>query len=449
MRVTVVNLSQVALSISDGDHQAPPRAASGIPFLTIAAINNGRLEIDRATRYVPKIYFSALKPERKPQIGDVLYSVTGSIGIPAIVDDSRPFVFQRHIAIIRPDPRIIDTKYLWHTLQTEAIKEQLHSVATGTAQLTVPLSGLRGFTLPLPPLPEQRRIVAKIDSLTAKSRRARDHLDHIPRLVEKYKQAILAAAFRGDLTREWRTSQRLPAPVATRLAELLREPIRNGLSVRGSDTPPGVRSLRLSALRNCNVNLFDVRYLPIPESRAERFLLSEGDVLISRGNGTKAFVGLAALVGEISEPTIFPDTAFRLRFDPEKALPHWVARIWNAEPVRQQIENVAKTTAGIWKISQSDLDRLQLVWPTVPEQEEISKRIETAFAWIDRLAAEATNARTLIDRLDQAVLAKAFRGELVPQDPADEPASVLLERIRAERGAAPKARRGRRPAAEG
>lgn len=81
-------------------------------------------------------------------------------------------------------------------------------------------------------------------------------------------------------------------------------------------------------------------------------------------------------------------------------------------------------------------------------QAEIVHRIETAFAWIDRLATEATSARKLIDRLDQAVLAKAFRGELVPQDPADEPASVLLERIRAERGAAPKARRGRRPAAE-
>jgi len=78
------------------------------------------------------------------------------------------------------------------------------------------------------------------------------------------------------------------------------------------------------------------------------------------------------------------------------------------------------------------------------EQAEIARRIETAFAKIDRLASEATSARMLIDRLDQSVLARAFRGELVPQDPADEPANVLLERIRAERGAAPKAKRGRK-----
>lgn len=75
------------------------------------------------------------------------------------------------------------------------------------------------------------------------------------------------------------------------------------------------------------------------------------------------------------------------------------------------------------------------------EQEEIQRRIHTAFAWIDRLASEATSARSLIDHLAQAVLARAFRGELVPQGPADEPASALLERIRAERGAVPKTKR--------
>jgi type I restriction enzyme S subunit len=86
-------------------------------------------------------------------------------------------------------------------------------------------------------------------------------------------------------------------------------------------------------------------------------------------------------------------------------------------------------------LSQSALKSIELPWPSPEERKEIVRRIEAAFAWIDRLAAEATSARKLIDRLDQAILAKAFRGELVPQDPSDEPASVLLTRIRAEREA--------------
>jgi type I restriction enzyme S subunit len=70
-------------------------------------------------------------------------------------------------------------------------------------------------------------------------------------------------------------------------------------------------------------------------------------------------------------------------------------------------------------------------------QQQAVSRIDMAFAWIDRLAAEATSARKLIDHLDQAILSKAYRGELLPQDPNDEPASVLLERIRAERAGRP------------
>jgi type I restriction enzyme S subunit len=96
------------------------------------------------------------------------------------------------------------------------------------------------------------------------------------------------------------------------------------------------------------------------------------------------------------------------------------------------------------KINQAGLSRTPFPLAPFGMQQEIGERVKTAFAWIDRLAAEATRARKLIDRLDQAILAKAFRGELVPQDPSDEPASVLLERIRAERGAAP-ARVRRKP----
>lgn len=112
---------------------------------------------------------------------------------------------------------------------------------------------------------------------------------------------------------------------------------------------------------------------------------------------------------------------------------------------------VHATGSDLPHISGNDIATTPVPLPPPEEQHEIVRRIEAAFAWIDRLAAEAESARRLLDRLDQAVLAKAFRGELVPQDPADEPASVLLDRIRAERaakGAVTKGRRGRPRKAE-
>jgi type I restriction enzyme S subunit len=112
--------------------------------------------------------------------------------------------------------------------------------------------------------------------------------------------------------------------------------------------------------------------------------------------------------------------------------------------MRSIIEGLAKSTSGVNNINSTQIEQLPIKLTSIDEQGEIVRRIDAAFVWIDRLASEATSARRLIDRLDQAVLAKAFRGELVQQDPDDEPASVLLERISAERGAAPKAKRGRR-----
>jgi type I restriction enzyme S subunit len=89
--------------------------------------------------------------------------------------------------------------------------------------------------------------------------------------------------------------------------------------------------------------------------------------------------------------------------------------------------------SNVPQINNGDIAPLSIEVPPTAEQEEISRRVSAAFAWIDRLASEATSARKLIDHLDQAVLAKAFRGELVPQDPSEEHASVLVERIRVER----------------
>ncbi len=97
-------------------------------------------------------------------------------------------------------------------------------------------------------------------------------------------------------------------------------------------------------------------------------------------------------------------------------------------------------------IKASVLKEIELPDPGIDEQTEIVRRVEQLFAFADQLEARVKAAQARIDRLTQSILAKAFRGELVPQDPNDEPASVLLERIKAQRAAVPKARRGRRAA---
>ena len=162
-----VSVKEICLSVSDGDHQAPPQATSGIPFITISAFNTGHLELHKASRFVPKEYFDSLSSIRRPARGDILYSVTGSIGIAALVDIDAEFTFQRHVAILKPDHSRVSSAYLLHLLSSEMIKEQAQLIATGTAQLTIPLNGLRAFVINLPSPNEQTEIVRRVEILFA------------------------------------------------------------------------------------------------------------------------------------------------------------------------------------------------------------------------------------------------------------------------------------------
>jgi type I restriction enzyme, S subunit len=194
-----VMLSEICSSIVDGTHQAPPQTESGIPFITIAAINDGRLHIEKATRFVSSLYFEQLQPSRKPVIGDILFSVTGSIAIPALVDVDEPFIFQRHIAILKPDSSRIVSKFLFYVLNSENIKRQSQAVATGTAQKTISISRLRAFEIDLPSIEEQIEVVRLIESLFAYVERIEDSYKRACTQVEQLTPTLLNMAFRGEL----------------------------------------------------------------------------------------------------------------------------------------------------------------------------------------------------------------------------------------------------------
>lgn len=158
MELKKVKLVECCLSISDGDHQPPPKTTKGIPFVTIANITATNQFDFSNTMFVPDSYYENLDEKRKAKTGDVLYSVVGSFGIPVLIKENIPFVFQRHIAILRPDVEQIDSRYLYYTMLSRDFYAKADAVAIGAAQRTVSLTALRNMEVLLPEIKIQRCI---------------------------------------------------------------------------------------------------------------------------------------------------------------------------------------------------------------------------------------------------------------------------------------------------
>ena len=184
----MVRLANVCETITDGDHMPPPKAPEGIPFVTITNINDEH-ELDfTKTFFVPEAYYSNLSDSRRPRGGDILYTVTGSYGIPVFVRENIRFCFQRHIALIRTGPQLLN-RFLLSLLASPFMLQQGHEAATGVAQKTVSLGSLRSFQIPLPPLATQQAIVAEIEAEQALVAANRE-------LITRFEQKIQATLAR-------------------------------------------------------------------------------------------------------------------------------------------------------------------------------------------------------------------------------------------------------------
>jgi type I restriction enzyme S subunit len=339
----------------------------------------------------------------------------------------------------------IDPGYVRHYLLSA--KEYAESKASGTTFRELSGARVAELALPVAPLPEQRRIVGKVDGLTARTARARKELDRIPTLIARYKQRLLALAFSGKLTAAWRGVNCVEEPKSTTFEELIDEGPSNGWSPPSTGNSNGALSLKLTATTSGKLRLDDaaVKRVDATPPADSKFWLRTGDMLIQRANSLE-HVGATAIFEGPDATYIYPDLMMRVRVE-DAELRTYLWRYLNSDMARSYFKANATGTAGnMPKINGKVLRSLPLMKFAKAEQAEIVRRIESVFGWLGRMAADHAAAARLLPKLDAAILAKAFRGELVPQDPNDEPASVLMGRIKAEREkceAGPKRARGR------
>ncbi len=460
LRIGNLDHDTIALDFSDVQHVTPPAGAEG--------------------------------ERTRVQAGDLLVSITAELGMVALVPEGLGEAYvNQHIALARPVTSV-DARYLaWFFASKTDGKRQLLGLSRGATKVGLGLDDIRRVELALPPLNEQRRIVAKVETLTARSRAAREALEKMPALLERFRQSVLAAAFRGDLTAEWRRknpdvepasvlldriraerrrrweeaelvamrakgkvpandkwkgSYEEPAPVDTHdLPELpdgwcwtsldtLSEFVTSG-SRGWADyySASGPLFIRAQDINTDSLVLTDVAHVAPPDSaEGRRTRTRRGDLLITitGGNVTKA----AAVNCELPEAYVSQHVGL-VRLVATELLPllhMWVvAQHGGRRILLERAYGGGKPGLGL-----AHLRTLPVPFCPPSEMPVVMAAVRRKLELVGRVVDHVTVAREQLRTLGQSILAKAFRGELVPQDPADEPATTLLERIRAEREAA-------------
>ena len=298
--------------------------------------------------------------------------------------------------------------------------------------------------IPLPPLNEQRRIVAKIEALKARSQRVKEELEAIPALLDQFRQSVLAAAFRGDLTADWRRQDNeeflgydFPSTWNKKLLGDVVEGLKQGWSPKCENFPSpsddiwGV--IKTTAVQSLRFVEGENKQLPSHLEPRPDLELVEGDLLITRA-GPRARAGVTCLVSSVRPKLIVCDKVYRFRAKESNVLPLYLAYFLNSPSTISLIDELKTgiSDSGV-NLTQEKFLALPLWFPSIAEQQEIVSRIELFFKAAAQIEQQYQETKAYLEQLDQSILGKAFRGELVPQDPNDEPASVLLERIRTER----------------
>ncbi|GHG41141.1 hypothetical protein GCM10017784_40000 [Deinococcus indicus] len=302
---------------------------------------------------------------------------------------------------------------------------------------------LRDSIIPLPPLAEQVRIADKLDALLARVEAGRERLERVPKLLKRFRQSVLSAAVSGDLTREWRGGNDHAWITAT-IGSF-------GAAILGRQRSPKYHSganmrpyLRVQNVFEDLIDTNDVMEMVFDDKDYKTYRLEYGDILLNEGQSPH-LLGRPAMFRNEIEDACFTNTLIRFRAGPD-VVPEFALYTFRHYMHSGVFRGEGAITTNIAHLGLGRFTSLQMSVPPLAEQAEIIRRVESLFAIADRIEAKYAAALSSFDRLTPALLAKAFRGELVPQDPNDEPASVLLERICAAREAEDGKRGRGRPA---
>lgn len=311
----------------------------------------------------------------------------------------------------------IPTKFLEYTIkqQNNFIKE----TSTGTGLQHINKDFFDICLILLPPLPEQHRIVAKLDAVMQKVESNKQRLERIPIILKRFRQSVLAAAVNNggeeEITKNVCEEIQI-GPFGTQLHR--HDYISNGIPIVN---PTHIQNGEI--VPDLDLTISQNKFNELPN-----YHLKIGDTIMGR----RGEMARCAMVGKKENGWLCGTGSLFFRPNLKKVNPQYLYWVLSNSNTKAYLESEAKGST-MSNLNLSIVRNIPIPLPPLEEQKKIVKRVEQFFAIANKLEARYIKAKTMIDKLPQSILAKAFRGELVPQNPNDEPARVLLERIKKEK----------------
>jgi type I restriction enzyme S subunit len=336
-----------------------------------------------------------------------------------------------------------DPLYVTHALRSL----NLNALDTSTAVPGLNRNDIYAQVIPLAPLSEQKRIVARIEELFTQLNAARDRLVKVPRILKRFRQSVLAAACSGRLTDAWREEvhryEEWPTVSLGKTLQSLDQGWSPNCEIEASPSAELWGVIKTTAVQALKFIEGENKRLPDALTPRPKLELRKGDLLITRA-GPRARAGVCCLVRTVRPRLMACDKVYRFRTDESLALPQYLELALNTPSTVEEIEKLKTgiSDSGV-NLTQEKFRALEISLPSLAEQHEIVLRVEALFELANTIEKRVEAATKRADKLTQAILAKAFRGELVPTEAelarregrTYEPASALLERIRREREA--------------
>ncbi|WP_455227518.1 restriction endonuclease subunit S [Lautropia mirabilis] len=453
---TVATLGEISFYIQRGKS---PKYVESSPLAVInqKCIRWNQLQTEHQ-KYIHPEQIPTWDANRHIRQGDILWNSTGTgtVGRAYLVksiDCQPPKVVDSHVTIVRSNPEV-DSRIIFYWIKGPNVQNRIEELCDGsTNQVELSRTTISEIKIPLPPINEQRRIADKLDRVLARVDAANEHLSCVAPLIKRFRQSVLAAATSGRLTEDWReqntiklteTSSEIDSFRTSQLPELPHswswKPFSSIARVSSNLQDPSEHTdsihLAPNHVESWTGRIYSVRTIAEDGVTSPKHKFNAGQIVYSKIRPNLCKVAIPNFSGLCSADMYPIDTDIHV---------HYLAYWMRSQKFTDWASNAESRTV-LPKINQAQLNTLPVPVPSSQEeQSEIIRRVEKLFAFADRLEERLSQAQTAVHKLTPALLAKAFRGELVPQDPNDEPASELLKRLQESRTKSAKPRRAHKP----